>query len=99
MGNNEEAYRRAIMVIEPINNNLRSGVDRLKFLQSVQGGNGFLVLIGNSGGIVSLIDLEGAMRMITHNHEGFEEVKGDISSKHLYSDKNKKIYNDDIDMA
>lgn len=97
--NNEEAYRRAIMVIEPLENKTKSGLDRLKFIQSVHGGNGLLVLIGNSGGIVSLIDLAGAMRMIIHSDESIEEVKGDISRKDPYPGKDKIIYNYEIDIA
>eukprot|EP00986_Skeletonema_menzelii_P016289 scaffold14160_cov169-Skeletonema_menzelii.AAC.3 len=55
--------RRAIMAIEPVDK-VVAGDDRLKCIRSVEGGSGFLVVTANSGGIVSLMDLEGAARMM-----------------------------------
>lgn len=55
--------RRAIMAIEPVEK-VVAGDDRLKCIKSVAGGSGFLVVIANSGGVVSLLDLEGAARMM-----------------------------------
>jgi len=55
--------RRAIMAIEPVDD-IVAGDDRFKCIKSVEGGSGFLVVTANSGGIVSLMDLEGAARMM-----------------------------------
>ena len=55
--------RRAIMAIEPVDRTV-AGDDRLKCVRAVEGGSGFLVVTANSGGIVSLMDLEGAARMM-----------------------------------
>lgn len=55
--------RRAIMAIEPVDGTV-AGDDRLKCVRAVEGGSGFLVVTANSGGVVSLMDLEGAARMM-----------------------------------
>lgn len=55
--------RRAIMAIEPVDA-VVAGDDRFKCIRSVEGGSGFLVVTANSGGVVSLMDLEGAVRMM-----------------------------------
>jgi len=59
----EADTRRAIMAIEPVEG-VVAGDDRLKCIRSVNGGSGFSVVTANSGGIVSLMDLEGAARMM-----------------------------------
>jgi protein MAK11 len=64
--------RRAIMAIEPVDR-VVAGDDRLKCIRSVEGGSGFLVVTANSGGIVSLMDLEGAARMMLSGPEGGDE--------------------------
>eukprot|EP00577_Skeletonema_sp_RCC1716_P010939 CAMPEP_0113391268 /NCGR_PEP_ID=MMETSP0013_2-20120614/10618_1 /TAXON_ID=2843 ORGANISM="Skeletonema costatum, Strain 1716" /NCGR_SAMPLE_ID=MMETSP0013_2 /ASSEMBLY_ACC=CAM_ASM_000158 /LENGTH=520 /DNA_ID=CAMNT_0000274497 /DNA_START=18 /DNA_END=1580 /DNA_ORIENTATION=- /assembly_acc=CAM_ASM_000158 len=64
--------RRAIMAIEPVDK-VVAGDDRLKCIRSVEGGSGFLVVTANSGGIVSLMDLEGAARMMLSGPDGSEE--------------------------
>jgi WD40 repeat protein len=55
--------RHAIMAIEPVDK-IVAGDDRFKCIRSVEGGSGFLVVTANSGGVVSLMDLEGAVRMM-----------------------------------
>ncbi|KAL7469786.1 hypothetical protein ACHAXS_010052 [Conticribra weissflogii] len=68
--------RRAIMAIEPVEK-VVAGDDRLKCVKSVAGGSGFLVVIANSGGVVSLLDLEGAARMmLIDSGEGEREDNG-----------------------
>lgn len=62
--------RRAIMAIEPVDT-LVAGDERLKCIKCVEGGSGFLVATANSGGVVSLMDLEGAARMmLTGSNDG-----------------------------
>jgi len=55
--------RRAIMAIEPVLGP-SPGDERFKCIRTVKGGSGFLVVTANSGGCVSIIDLENAARMI-----------------------------------
>jgi hypothetical protein len=86
--------RRAIMAIEPVDR-VVAGDDRLKCIRSVEGGSGFLVVTANSGGIVSLMDLEGAARMMlsdidedesTSNNNKSSESEGDSSDSDIDSD-------------
>ena len=60
---NKKEQRRAIMAIEPVDR-VVAGDDRFKCIKSVEGGSGFLVVTANSGGVISLYDLEGAARMM-----------------------------------
>ena len=60
--------RRAIMAIEPVDK-VVAGDDRLKCIRSVVGGSGFLVVTANSGGVVSLMDLEGSARMMLSGND------------------------------
>ncbi|KAL3821894.1 hypothetical protein ACHAXA_008428 [Cyclostephanos tholiformis] len=62
-GKKAATTRRAIMAIEPVDGPV-AGDDRFKCIRSVEGGSGFLVVTANSGGVVSLMDLEGAVRMM-----------------------------------
>ncbi len=72
-----DASRRAIMAIEPVEG-IVAGDNRFKYIQSVEGGSGFLVVTANSGGVVSLMDLEGAVRMmLTPENENDEDSKDD----------------------
>ncbi|KAL9189399.1 hypothetical protein ACHAXT_009074 [Thalassiosira profunda] len=64
--------RRAILAIEPAEG-VVAGDDRFKCIRSVEGGSGFLVVTANSGGVVSLMDLEGAARMMLGGGEEGEE--------------------------
>ncbi len=57
------ATRRAIMAIEPVDG-VVAGDERFKFIRSIEGGSGFLVVTPNSGGVVSIMDLKGAVRMM-----------------------------------
>jgi hypothetical protein len=63
-GDEEEGTRRAIMAIEPVQGVATAGDERFKCIQSVSGGSGFLVVTANSGGIISVVDLEGAAQMM-----------------------------------
>ena len=76
----EAEARRAVMAIEPVDGPV-AGDARFKCLKSVEGGSGFLVVTANSGGVVSLIDLEGAARMIlSDDEEGGRATGGGGSS-------------------
>lgn len=69
--------RRAIMAIEPVDR-VVAGDERLKCIQTIEGGSGFLVVTANSGGIVSVMDLEGAARMmLTTSNSGDSEGESD----------------------
>jgi protein MAK11 len=73
----EEGTRRAIMAIEPVEGVASAGDERFKCIQSVTGGSGFLVVTANSGGIISLIDLEGAAQMMLSDESDGDENEGD----------------------
>ena len=59
------------MAIEPVDR-VVAGDDRLKCIRAVEGGSGFLIVTANSGGVVSLMDLEGAARMMLMGEDGGE---------------------------
>eukprot|EP00560_Eucampia_antarctica_P006663 CAMPEP_0197830038 /NCGR_PEP_ID=MMETSP1437-20131217/6621_1 /TAXON_ID=49252 ORGANISM="Eucampia antarctica, Strain CCMP1452" /NCGR_SAMPLE_ID=MMETSP1437 /ASSEMBLY_ACC=CAM_ASM_001096 /LENGTH=541 /DNA_ID=CAMNT_0043432141 /DNA_START=96 /DNA_END=1721 /DNA_ORIENTATION=+ len=60
----EVGARRAIMAIEPVDGVI-AREERFKCIRPiVNGGSGFLVVTSNSGGVCSVIDLEGAARMM-----------------------------------
>ena len=76
----EVGTRRALMAIEPVEGVATAADERFKCIESVKGGSGFLVVTANSGGIISLIDLEGAARMLLDdNDENREDVTDDDS--------------------
>jgi len=60
----EEGTRRALMAIEPVEGVASAREDRLKCIRSVKGGSDYFVVTANSGGVISVIDLEGAARMM-----------------------------------
>ena len=74
----EMGTRRAIMAIEPVEGVATAGDERFKCIQSVSGGSGFLVITANSGGIISVVDLEGAAQMMLSDDGG--DGDGDSSS-------------------
>ena len=57
---------RAVMAIEPVEKNL-AGEDRIKCIQSLN--DGYLVVTANSTGIISIMDLSGAVQMIMEESE------------------------------
>jgi len=88
--------RRALMAIEPVDIEMKpttpgGGVshsvcdDRFKCIQSINGRRGdnddFLVVTANSGGVISVIDLEGAARMLLADDEEKEKDDEDDYSK------------------
>jgi hypothetical protein len=69
------ATRRAIMAIEPVDG-VVAGDERFKFIRSIEGGSGFLVVTANSGGVVSIMDLKGAVRMML-SPDRYDDDDGD----------------------
>lgn len=61
----EEDSRRAIMAIEPVDSHLAKE-ERFKCIQSVRD---YIVVTANSAGVVSLMDLRGAIKMITSDDD------------------------------
>lgn len=75
-GNDEQ--RRAIMAIEPVDSHL-AREERFKCIQRVRD---YYVVTANSAGVVSLMNLQGAVNMITYGEdqeeeEGEDQVEGD----------------------
>jgi protein MAK11 len=92
--------RRAIMAIEPVDR-VVAGIDRLKCIRSVIGGSGFLVVTANSGGIISLMDLEGAARMMlsdTGHDEGDESISKNSISEGDSSDSDEDT-DEEVELA
>jgi len=96
--NTAQNERRAIMAIEPVDD-IVAGDDRFKCIKSVEGGSGFLVVTANSGGIVSLMDLEGAARMmLTPPSEGMGS-SGSDSDDNESEDDSDEDEDDDVEAA
>jgi protein MAK11 len=77
----EEGTRRAIMAIEPVEGVATAGDERFKCIQSIPGGSGFLVVTANSGGIISVVDLEGAAQMMLSDDNEDDDGSDDNDSK------------------
>jgi len=93
----ETETRRALMAIEPVQGVLTAGDERFKCIQCVRGGSGFLVVTANSGGVISLIDLEGAARMLLDDHD--DDDDDDQSSEKDSDDDNSSNEDDDEELA
>lgn len=91
----EIGTRRALMAIEPVEGVATAGDERFKCIRNVNGGSGFLVVTANSGGIISLIDLEGAARMMlddsTDNEEGGQHVKENSDSNYSSDEEDEDL--------
>lgn len=79
----EEGVARAIMAIEPIDGPV-AGEERYKCIHTVCG---YYVVTANSAGVVSLMNLEGAVRMIMTNEPDEEENPADGSDNDSDDDK------------
>eukprot|EP00979_Chaetoceros_neogracilis_P006323 scaffold1279_cov253-Chaetoceros_neogracile.AAC.4 len=77
----ETGTRRAMMAIEPLEGVATAGDERFKCIQSVGGGSGFLVVTANSGGIISVIDLEGAAQMMLSEGDDEDSDESDEGSE------------------
>lgn len=73
----DSGMRRALMAIEPVEGVATAGDERFKCIRCVKGGSGFLVVTANSGGVISLIDLEGAARMLLDDGDDHSVESGD----------------------
>jgi protein MAK11 len=65
----EPETRRAIMAIEPVDS-LVAGEERYKCIQTL---SGYYVVTANSAGVVSIMNLEGAIRMIMSDDDNNQE--------------------------
>ena len=95
----EEGMRRAMMAIEPVEGVASAGEERFKCIQSVEGSSGFLVVTANSGGIISLIDLEGAARMILSGDDDDNEDDNDDEGGRSSDDEDDDSVSDDDEVA
>jgi len=64
----EEYAIRAVMAVEPVDRTV-VGDDRFKCIQSVNNGSGYCVVTANSGGVISLIDLEDAAKQLLEDDD------------------------------
>ena len=93
----DSGTRRALMAIEPVEGVATAGDERFKCIQSVKGGSGFLVITANSGGIISLIDLEGAARMMLDDDDGVNDDDDDDDSDKSVQDNDEDDSSDEGD--
>jgi len=84
----EDGTRRALMAIEPVEGVASAREDRLKCIRSVKGGSDYFVVTANSGGVISVIDLEGAARMMLSdpNEESDNESQNSDSASNRSDD-------------
>jgi len=87
----DEAARRAIMAIEPVDGPV-AGDERFKCIQTV---TGYYVATANSGGVVSLMNLQGSVTMITSPSSSGEGVDDDDEEKPVNSDSDSGEDDDD----
>ena len=85
--------RRAIMAIEPVEGPV-AGEERFKCLQQVAD---YHVVTANSAGVVSLMDLSGAVRMIMSDNDGDNSVSdaGDRDANDSDADNDEKTGEDE----
>ena len=95
--NNKTEERRAIMAIEPVEG-VVAGEERFKCIQSL--GFGYVVT-ANSAGVISLMDLRGAIRMITTDDESprlrEEDDDSDTPDENDQSDEEEELAVDIVD--
>ncbi|KAL3912722.1 MAG: hypothetical protein SGILL_006773, partial [Bacillariaceae sp.] len=89
----EDESRRAIMAIEPVESHL-AREERFKCIHGVRD---YMVVTANSAGVVSLMDLRGAINMILPNNaqEGDDEDSDEISE----DDDSNSDGDDDLELA
>ena len=69
----DKSARRAIMAIEPVNGPV-AGDERFKCIQTV---TGYYVATANSGGVISLMNLQGSINMMTSSGGALEDDDDD----------------------
>jgi protein MAK11 len=83
------AERRAVMAIEPVDGPV-AGEERFKCIQSV---SGYYVVTANSAGVLSLVNLQGAVNMILTPDESSED---EDEEKPVHSDSDEDGDDDDV---
>jgi len=96
----EDAVRRAILAIEPVDK-LVAGDERFKCIQALQYDHGYYVVTANSAGVVSVMNLEGAVKMILSNDDELDDTERNDSDNNDYDDfpHEKESDEDDFDQA
>jgi len=90
---NEEQARKAIMAIEPVESHL-AREERFKCIQTVRD---YYVVTANSAGVVSLMNLQGAINMMMSEPEDENSVSDDDESRN--SDNDDDDDDDDTELA
>lgn len=88
---NDES-RRAIMAIEPVDSHL-AGEERFK---SIKAAKGYFVVTANSAGVVSVMNLEGAIKMIT---SGSDDASNDDASVNSSGESDGSEAESEMDLA
>ena len=94
----DDENRRAIMAIEPVES-VVAGEERLKCIVWV---NGYNVVTANSAGVVSLMNLDGAIKMITEDDDetdGDDEIELDSESTRPTKEAQDDYVDSDLELA
>jgi hypothetical protein len=91
---NAEESRKAIMAIEPVDSHL-AGEERFKCIQSVRD---YYVVTANSAGVVSLMNLQGAINMMMSGPESEDEDENSLPEDDE-SEEQESDNDDDTELA
>lgn len=93
--NGSSNERRAIMAIEPVDGPV-AGEERFKCIQSV---SGYYVATANSAGVVSLMNLQGAVNMILKGDDEVDSQDDEETPVHAESDEEEEAEDSDMELA
>ena len=79
--------RRAILAIEPVDNPV-AGEERFKCIRNI---DGYRVVASNSAGVVSVMNLEGAVRMILSDSAGGDDDDGEQANNDENDDEDEEL--------
>lgn len=92
---NEEDVRRAILAIEPVNK-VVAGEERFKCIQAID--YGYLVVTATSAGVVSVMNLEGSIKMMLSD-EADDELTNSSSGNSSDEDASESDAEEDMELA
>jgi len=92
---NEDGVRRAILAIEPVDK-VVAGEERFKCIHALHHDHGYYVVTATSAGVVSVMDLQGAVKMLLSEED--EDEGGDDDNPPQENDDSEDE-DDDLDLA
>lgn len=91
----DDENRRAIMAIEPVDSHL-AREERFKSIKRVQG---YYIVTANSAGVINVMNLEGAIKMIMSDDEGGESENDTDGSESDSDDSQQQAGSDNMELA